>query len=243
MSVRGRVTIAGIGPGASESLLTQEVAALLAEADLVVYAGVMMSPQLRARVQGELLFGTGFTDDVLRERVRLAVADGRRVAWLEPGDPSLYSGEPGCFGSLSENSAWLRTQGIAFEVLPGVSSLHALTARLGLEHAGPASGTPLVIYAPGRDPREVADQRLRALCALRFPIALFLAIELLPRVVEIARVSYGGGSRIVLGHKVGWPDERIVVSTLDDVLHITDGRDVPRQTLVLLGPWHGFGAG
>lgn len=239
MSGGGRVTIAGIGPGGSEALLTMAVSALLAEADLVLYAGTMMAPRLRARVRGELVFGPGATDETLRERVRAAVAQGKHVAWLEPGDPSLYSGEPGSFGSLSENCAWLRAQAIPFEVLPGVSSLHALTARLGLEHAGPASGAPLVIYAPGRDAPEVMDERLRALCALRCPMALFLAIELLPKVVEIAAAHHGGGSRIVLGHKVSWPDERIIVSTLDDVLRLTDGRDLPRHTLVLLGPWHG----
>jgi precorrin-4/cobalt-precorrin-4 C11-methyltransferase len=233
------VTIAGIGPGGSEALLTLEVSALLADADLVLYAGTMMAPRLRARVRGELVFGPGPTDETLRERVRAAVAQGRHVAWLEPGDPSLYSGEPGSFGSLSENCAWLRAHGIPFEIFPGVSSLHALTARLGLEHADPAAGTPLVIYAPGRDAPEVAEDRLRTLCAQRFPMALFLAVELLPKIVEIAAPHYGGDSRIVLGHKIGWPDERIVVSTLAEVLGVTDGRDLPRHTLVLLGPWHG----
>lgn len=238
MTTAGRVTIAGIGPGASESLLTHEAGRLLREADLVIYAGTMMSRSLREQVQGELLFGAGLTDEVLRARVLSAALEGKHVAWLEPGDPSLYSGEPGSVGSLSENTAWLRSHDITYEVLPGVSSLHALAARLGLEHAGPASGAPLLIYAPGRDAPARADERLRALCAQRFPMALFLAIEQLPQVVSIAMAFYGGASPIVIGHKVGWPDERIIESTLDRVLAITDGSDVPRHTLVLLGPWH-----
>ena len=239
MSASGRVTIAGIGPGGSEAQLTYQVGALLGETDLVIYAGSMMAPSLRERVRGELLFGTGFTDGVLRERVLSAVKAGQHVAWLEPGDPSLYSGEPGWFGSLSENTAWLREQGIAYEVLPGVSSLHALTARMGLTHVGPAEGTPLVVYAPGRDAPDRAVERLRALCAQQFPMALFLAVGMLESIVEIASACYGAHSRIVLGYKIGWPDERVIDSTLGEVLGITDGSDVPRHTLVLLGPWRG----
>lgn len=235
----GRVTIAGIGPGGSDAQLTYEVGALLSEADLVIYSGTMMGPALRERVRGQLMVGTGFSNEVLRERVLAAVRLDEHVAWLEPGDPSLYSGEPGWFGSLSENTRWLREQGIEYDVLPGVSSLHALTARLGLEHASLAGGSPLVVYAPGRDTRERADERLHALCALKFPLALFLAVERLEQIVEIAKPFYGGSSRIVLGYKVGWPDERIIDSTLAEVLTTTDGSELPRHTLVLLGPWLG----
>jgi precorrin-4/cobalt-precorrin-4 C11-methyltransferase len=236
---RGHVTIAGIGPGGSESLLTHQVGRLLGEADLVIFAGTMMSASVRELVRGELLFGTGFTDHLIRERVRDAVANGKLVAWLEPGDPSLYSGEPGWFGSLSENIAWLRDQHIEYDVLPGVSSLYALTSRLGLEHTDSASGTPLLIYAPGRDSLEVAEERLRTLCPYKLPMALYLVVEMLPRVVSIVKQYYGGNERIVVGYKVGWPDERIIDSTLERILDVTDGSDLARHTVVLLGAWRG----
>lgn len=236
---RGRVTIAGIGPGSSESMLTYEVGRLLREADVAIYAGTMMSPSLRDLVRGKLLFGTGLTNHALRERILAAVAEGKHIAWLEPGDPSLYSGEPGWFGSLSENTAWMREQAIEYEVLPGISSLHALTARLGLEHVDSSSGTPLIIYAPGRDPCEHAKERLRVLCSHRFPMALFLAVEMLQQIVEVATHYYGASVRIVIGYKIGWPDERIIDSTLEQILTLLDGVDVSRHTIVLLGAWRG----
>lgn len=234
----GRVTIAGIGPGATEGQLTVEVFELIRAADVVIYAGTMMSPELRAGVRGELLFDTDLSDEVIRSRVKKAVENGQHVAWLEPGDPSLYSGEPGLFGSVSENTAWLRASEIPYEVLPGVSSLHALTARLKLEHSGPAAGTPLLIYAPGRDDPASAETRLRTLFALQSPVALFLGIERFKRIVELATSYYGREERIILGYKVGWPDERLIDSTLAEVLDVTDGTDLPRQTLILIGPWH-----
>jgi precorrin-4/cobalt-precorrin-4 C11-methyltransferase len=234
-----QVIIAGIGPGSTRSLLTQAAIEAIERAALVVYAGVMMGEEIRALVRGRLLFGRGFTDASIRAEISTAVAAGGRVAWLEPGDPSLYSGEPGAFGSLSENLAWLRAEGISYAVVPGVSSLHALTARLGLEHAGPANGCPLVVYAPGRDAPEVARTRLATLCALGAPMALFLAVEMLADIVAIATRAFGPDGRIVLGYRVLWPDERIIDSTLGEVLAVTDGSDLPRHCLILLGPWHG----
>jgi precorrin-4/cobalt-precorrin-4 C11-methyltransferase len=234
-----QVTIAGIGPGSTRSLLTLATAEAIERAALVIYPGVMIGEEIRALVRGRLLCGRGFTDASIRAAISEAVSAGERVAWLEPGDPSLYSGEPGAFGSLSENLAWLRAEGIAYEVLPGVSSLHALTARLGLEHAGPANGCPLIVYAPGRDRPEVARARLAALCAVGAPMALFLAIEMLADIVEIATPCFGAEGRIVLGYRVLWPDEKIIDSTLGAVLTLTDGSELQRHCLVLLGPWQG----
>lgn len=234
-----QVIIAGIGPGSTRSLLTLAAVEAIERASLVLYPGVMIGEEIRALVRGRLLYGRGFTDGSIRAEVSAAVAAGGLVAWLEPGDPSLYSGEPGEFGSLSENLAWLRAEGITYEVVPGVSSLHALTARLGLEHAGPADGCPLIVYAPGRDRPELARTRLAALCSLGAPMALFLAIEMLAEIVEIATPCFGAEGRIVLGYRVLWPDERIIDSTLGEVLTLTDGVELQRHCLVLLGPWQG----
>ena len=71
--------------------------------------------------------------------------------------------------------------------------------RLGREHAGPAAGTPLILYAPGRDAPERARARVNELCALQTPIALFLAIETLRQVVEIATAHHGPHGRIEIG--------------------------------------------
>lgn len=234
-----QVIIAGIGPGSTRSLLTLAAVEAIERAALVVYPGVMIGEEIRALVRGRLLCGRGLTDASIRAEVSAAVAADGLVAWLEPGDPSLYSGEPGEFGSLSENLAWLRAEGITHEVVPGVSSLHALTARLGLEHAGPASGCPLIVYAPGRDRPEVARARLEALCALGAPMALFLAIEMLEEVVPIATRGFGVDGRIVVGYRVLWPDERIIDCTLGEVLRLANKSELRRHSLILLGPWRG----
>lgn len=233
------VHIVGIGPGGDVCYLTAGARTALEAADLVIFPGTQISESIRSLIRGELVWGQWFTDDQIRGWVRSARGEGRCVALLCSGDPSLYSGEPGRFSSLSGNLAWLRAEGAQVQVHPGVSSLQVLLARLGLENARPESGCPLAIYAPGRDPLPLAGRRLEGLAALGVPLALFLADRLLTQVVEIGTRYFGSTGRIVIGHRLGWPDERIVDCTLAEVLSITDGSDVPYHTLVLLGPWHG----
>ncbi|MES2638568.1 MAG: SAM-dependent methyltransferase [Myxococcota bacterium] len=233
------VHIVGIGPGGDDRYLTKGARTALHEAELVIFPGTQIADSIRSLVRGELVWGRWFSDAEIRGWVRTAIGERKRVAWLCSGDPSFYSGEPGHFSSLSGNAAWLRAENVDFEVHPGVTSLQALLARMGMEHARPESGCPLAIYAPGRDPAHVARSRMEALAALGIPLALFLADRSLAEVVEIGTRHFGPGGRVVIGHRIGWPDERIIDSTLAEVLTITDGRDVPYHTLVLLGPWHG----
>lgn len=233
------VHILGIGPGGDDRYLTDGARRALHEADLVIFPGTQIAQSIRSLVRGELVWGEWFTDEQIRDWVRTALGDGRRVAWLCAGDPTLYSGEPGRFSSLSDNAAWLRAESVQVEVHPGVSSLQALLARMGMEHALPGSGRPLAIYAPGRDPAHVARSRMEGLASLGIPLALFLADRSLAEVVEIGMRHFGPTGRVVVGHRISWPDERIIDCTLSELLHITDGSDVPYQTLVLLGPWHG----
>lgn len=234
-----QVHIVGIGPGGDDRYLIEAGRRAIRDADVVIFPGTQIGESVRALVRGELRWGRWFDDAEIREWVQGAVATSQRVAWLCVGDPTLYSGQPGHFGSLSINVAWLREQGYAFEVHPGVSSLQALLARLGLEHARPDTGCPMAVYAPGRDPAPVARGRLEGLAALGIPLALFLADQAIADVVEVGTRHFGPAGRVVVGHRVGWPDEWVIDTTLGELARLTGGSALPKHVLVLIGPWHG----
>ncbi len=234
-----QVQIVGIGPGGDARYLTGAARNALSASDLVIFPGTQLGEPLRALVRGELRWGRWFTDSEIHAWVRTAVQKGQHVALLCSGDPTLYSGQAGQFGSLSANAAWLREQGIGFAVHPGVSSLQALLARLGLEHTHAASGCPMVVYAPSRDPAPLARKRLKSLAALGVPMALFLADQSIADVLEIGIRYYGDEGRMVIGHRIGWPDEWVIDSTLGAFARRTEGTQVPKHTLLLVGPWHG----
>lgn len=234
-----QVHIVGMGPGADDRYLTQSARRAISEADVVIFPGTQIGDPIRALVRGELRWGRWFDDAEIRGWIQVAVAAGQQVAWLFAGDPTLYGGEPLHFGSLSINAGWLRDQGYGFEIHPGVSSLQALLSRLGLEHARPDTGCPMVMYAPGRDTKEVARGRIESLAALGVPLALFLADASVVEVVEIGIRHFGPTGRVVLGHRVGWPDEWVINTTLGEISRVIDISHVPKHTLLLVGPWHG----
>lgn len=229
----------GIGPGWDERYLTEAARRAMSEAEVVIFPGTQMGERIRALVRGELRWGRWFDDAEMREWIRSAVQAGQRVAWICAGDPSLFAGEPGQFGSLSTNANWLREQGFRFEVHPGVSSLQALLARLGLEHAHVESGSPMAVYAPGRDPAPLARSRLESFAALGVPMALFLADQSIMDIVEIGSRYFGPDGRLVIGHRIGWPDEWIIDTTLGEIAGRKERMDIPKHTLILVGPWHG----
>jgi uroporphyrin-III C-methyltransferase len=104
----GKVFLVGAGPGHPDYLT---VAAAVPPDATVYFAG--------KRCGDHTLSQEEIHEILIRE-----AGAGKRVVRLQGGDPSL-------FGRLGEETAALRARGIAFEVIPGVSSLTAGAARAG----------------------------------------------------------------------------------------------------------------
>ncbi|MBO1436869.1 uroporphyrinogen-III C-methyltransferase [Meiothermus sp. CFH 77666] len=127
----GKVYLVGAGPGDPE-LLTLRAARVLAEAEVVLYdrlvgEGVlrMVNPRaLRIYVGKEV----GQQETVQEEIFTLMLAyarAGRRVVRLKGGDPMV-------FGRGGEEWRFLAEQGVALEVVPGISSAIAAPSLAGI---------------------------------------------------------------------------------------------------------------
>lgn len=125
------VYFVGAGPGDPE-LITVRGQRCVQQADVIVYDR-LVSPQLLAQAPpGAELHYVGKTpgsrrnhqEDINRLLVRLG-ATGKRVVRLKGGDPFV-------FGRGWEECESLREVGIAFEVVPGLSSALAVPALAGI---------------------------------------------------------------------------------------------------------------
>jgi uroporphyrin-III C-methyltransferase / precorrin-2 dehydrogenase / sirohydrochlorin ferrochelatase len=134
------VALVGAGPGDPE-LWTQRAIAYLERADLVLYDALVDAVALRRFTSGQC-FCVGkraHRESVRQETIhRLmirAARAGKRVVRLKGGDPFV-------FGRGAEEALALAMAGIAFEVVPGVSSAIAAPELAGIPvtHRGTASG-------------------------------------------------------------------------------------------------------
>lgn len=141
---RGRVTLVGAGPG-DPDLLTLRGSRCLGEADLVLY-DALSSEKMRAFAPGARWFYVGkracrqsISQDVLNRIMVKEARRGLRVVRLKCGDPFV-------FGRGGEEALALAAEGIACEVVPGLSSAIAAPALAGIPvtHRGAASAFVVV---------------------------------------------------------------------------------------------------
>jgi uroporphyrin-III C-methyltransferase / precorrin-2 dehydrogenase / sirohydrochlorin ferrochelatase len=135
----GHVSLVGAGPG-DPGLLTRTAAARLRAADLVLYDALVDARILRiARRAQRFYVGKragrhAMTQRAIEALLIRAARRGKRVVRLKGGDPFV-------FGRGGEEALALQRAGIAYDVVPGISSAIAAPAAAGIPvtHRGLAS--------------------------------------------------------------------------------------------------------
>ena len=166
------VHFVGAGSGAAD-LITVRGARLLGEADVVIYAGSLVNPELLGYVrEGCAVHNSAeMTLEQVLDVVKRAEAEGKTTVRLHTGDSSIY-------GAVREQFDQLEALGIEYDVCPGVSSFCGAAASLRAEYTLPeVSQTVIITRAAGRTP--VPEQEsIRSLAAHQATMVLFLSTSL-----------------------------------------------------------------
>lgn len=224
-----KVWFVGAGPGAPD-LITIRGAEIVARCPVVMYTGSLVPREViaRARPDARILDSSGMTLDEQEAVYREARDAGHDVARVHTGDPTI-------FGSTAEQIRRLDRLGIAWEIVPGVSSFTAAAARLGRELTLPeVSQTVILTRAEGRTPMPEGE-RLEDLARHGATICLFLSVNLLPGVVRALRPAYGDDGPVAVVHKATCPDEKIVTGTLSTIVARVREAGITSQSIVLVG--------
>ncbi len=224
------VHFVGAGPGDPE-LITVKGQRCIAAADTIIYAGSLVNPALLdfAKPGAAIMNSAAMTLDEVVAAIAGAVGEGREVVRLHTGDPSLY-------GAIKEQMDALDARGIAYEIVPGVSSFLAAAAALRCEYTLPAvSQTVIVTRLEGRTP--VPEQeKLAALAAHRSTMCIFLSVHLLDGVVaELIAGGYPPDTPVAVVQKATWPDEKIYRGTLADIARTVAAAGVDRTAMIVVG--------
>jgi precorrin-4/cobalt-precorrin-4 C11-methyltransferase len=230
---RPMVWFVGAGPGAAD-LLTLRGAAAIAAADVVVWAGSLVSPEVlaHARPAAELLDSSRLTLEQVTAVYDRAVAERLMVARVHSGDPTLY-------GAIQEQIAECDRRGLPWEIVPGVSSLAAAAAAVGRELTIPGVAQSVVITrlatrtSSSMPPRE----RVRELARSGSTMALFLSCSR-PRALqaELEAGGYPPDTPCAVVYRATWPDEVVIRCRLAELADQIRGARISKHALVLVGP-------
>lgn len=227
----GHIYFIGAGPG-DPDLLTLKAQKLIAAADVVIYAGSLVNPAIlaHARPNAEIHNSAGLNLTAQIEIMRTAAAQGKTVARLHTGDPTLY-------GATLEQMRELSRLAIPYSVIPGVSSAFAATAALKTELTAPGQ-TQTIIFTriPGRT-SVPETERLRDLAAHRTSIVLFLSAGMTATIVdELLAAGYPLYTPIAVVYRASWDDELVLRGTLETITAQLEAAEITHQALIIVSP-------
>lgn len=222
------VHFVGAGSGAPD-LITLRGARLLGEADVVIYAGSLVNPELLTLTKPgcELHDSAKLTLEEVIALVEAAERMGKTTVRLHTGDPSIY-------GAVREQFDELAKRGIAFDVCPGVSSFCGAAAALRAEYTLPdVSQTVIITRVAGRTPVPERES-IRSLAAHGATMVLFLSTALTETLQgELLAGGYAAETPAAIVYKATWPEEKIFRCTVG-TLHETAEKNRLRKTALIV---------
>ncbi|MCB2229454.1 uroporphyrinogen-III C-methyltransferase [bacterium] len=146
-SKTGMVFLIGAGPG-NPDLITVRGRQLLEECDVVIYDNlipdeliVTLPERVERRYVGKISSVHKLPQEEINALLVSIAKEGKRVARLKGGDPFT-------FGRGAEEASELRENGIAYEIVPGVTSASAALAYAGIPPTDRRKAS-LVMYVTG----------------------------------------------------------------------------------------------
>lgn len=231
LTPRGRVYFIGAGPGDPE-LLTVKAQRLIHEADVILYAGSLVSPAVLCDASAAAEIHN--TADMTLAKQIAVMADaaraGKTVARLHTGDPSVY-------GAIAEQMRELTAANVPYAIVPGVSSAMAAAAALEIEYTLPEETQTLILTRmAGKTPVPPAES-LAGLASHRASMAIFLSTGMIEQVVDaFYAAGYRPDTPVAVVFRASWPDEKVIRSTLGAIAGELQRGEITHQSLIIVSP-------
>ncbi len=222
-----KVYIVGAGPGDPE-LLTVKADKIIREADVIIYANSLITDEIvNLNKYAKKIESYGLTLEEIVAYIKENFPH-KKVVRIHSGDPSIYS-------SIFEETEKMKELGIPFEVVPGVSSFLAASARIAKEYTLPGvSQTLILTRVEGKTPVPERE-KLVSLAKHKTSMVLFLSVGHIDEVEKDLLTSYPPDTPVVIAYKVSRPDEKIVKTRLSRLSNTVKREGIERTALILIG--------
>lgn len=224
------VHFVGAGCGAAD-LITLRGKRLIEEADVIIYAGSLVNPELlKGRKENCTVFNSAemTLEEIVQVMVR-AEREGKNTVRLHTGDPSIY-------GAVREQMDRLEEAGIPYDCCPGVSSLCGAAASLKMEYTLPdVSQSVVITRMAGRTPVP-GRESIRSFASHRATMVLFLSAGLLDKAQqELMAGGYSPDTPAAIVYKASWPEEKTVICTVETLATCAAEHQIRKTALIIVG--------
>lgn len=224
------VHFVGAGSGAVD-LITVRGKMLLEKADVIIYAGSLVNPELLdyAKEDCIILNSATMTLDEVIDVMKKADEENKDIVRLHTGEPSIY-------GAVREQMDELDKLGISYDSCPGVSACFGAASILNLEYTLPEVSQSLIITRMEGRTSVPEMESIESFAMHQASMAIYLSTGMLD---ELGRRLIKGGYRedtpAALIYKATWPDEKAFVCTVATLAKTAQENNITKTAIVLVG--------
>ncbi|MDK9692677.1 MAG: uroporphyrinogen-III C-methyltransferase [Sulfurimonas sp.] len=229
----GKVYLTGAGPGDME-LLTLKALRVIKEADVIIYDRLANPDILEEAKSGCEFVYVGKEDgrhivpqDDINEVIYQNALKHENVVRLKGGDPFV-------FGRGGEEALYLHERGVAFEVIPGITSAISAPAYAGIPVTHRGVSVSFRVVTGHESPNKKESQIPWDTFKTDDTIVFLMGLHNLPK---IAKKLIGIGKPLdypcAVISKGTTKNQSVVVGTLENIVAKT--QDVPTPALIVVG--------
>ena len=224
------VHFVGAGPGAPD-LITVRGKKYLEEADVIIYAGSLVNPQLLAYAKEscQIYNSAKMTLEEVIAVMEKAEGEGKATVRLHTGDPCIY-------GAIREQMDILDEKGIAYDSCPGVSAFCGAAGALNLEYTLPdISQSVIITRMEGRTPVP-SKESIQSFAAHHATMVVFLSTGMLEELSKrLIEGGYSADTPAAIVYKATWPDEKKFICTVGTLAQTAAENNITKTALMIIG--------
>ena len=220
----------GAGSGAAD-LITVRGRKFLEEADVIIYAGSLVNPELLnyAKEACKIYDSAKMTLEEVLDVMRQAEKDGQTTVRLHTGDPCIY-------GAIREQMDVLDAENISYDYCPGVSSFCGAASALNMEYTLPGVSQSLIITRMEGKTAVPEKESIESFAAHQASMAIYLSTGMLEELSQ--RLIAGGYEKhtpAALVYKATWKEEEAYLCTVETLAATAKEHGITKTALVLVG--------
>lgn len=220
----------GAGPGAYD-LITVRGLNIIKRCPICLYAGSIIPETLIAEApKTARLVNTAYLDlDKIIAEFIAADKEGKDVARLHSGDPSIYS-------AIGEQMKALDALSINYEVVPGVPAYAAAAAAIKQELTLPSLNQSVVLTRTSVNSSPMpALETLSNLATAKATMAIHLSAKNIAAIQKELLPIYGNDCPVIVAYHISWPDEKIIYGKLSTIDKDIKQSGIEKTAIIFVG--------